>query len=137
MTENSPTEESITTQTISIKVRYGAITFDCADPAEQARFYGSVLNLPVSYSSDDFVALGHDGQPGVAFVRIEGYQRPTWPEAAVPKQAHFDFGVDDLDTAQAELIALGATEPPTQPQPDRWRVLLDPAGHPFCITTGI
>jgi hypothetical protein len=55
----------------------------------------------------------------------------------VPKQAHFDLGVDDLDTAQAELIALGATAPPTQPQPDRWRVLLDPAGHPFCISTAV
>jgi hypothetical protein len=104
-----------------------------------------LLDLPMLYSSDDFVALGHAGQPGIALVRIDGYQRPTWPQPAVPKQAHFDFGVDDLDTAQAELIALGATEPPshrateppTQPQPDQWRVLLDPAGHPFCITTSI
>jgi catechol 2,3-dioxygenase-like lactoylglutathione lyase family enzyme len=135
MTENSSTEKSVTTATTSAKARYGAITFDCADPAEQARFYSSVLDLPVSYSSDDFVALGHVGQPGIAFVRIEGYQRPTWPQPAVPKQAHFDLGVDDLDTAQAELIALGATAPPTQPQPDRWRVLLDPAGHPFCVST--
>jgi hypothetical protein len=23
------------------------------------------------------------------------------------------------------------------PAPDRWRVLLDPAGHPFCLTTQI
>jgi hypothetical protein len=22
-----------------------------------------------------------------------------------------------------------------QPSPDRWRVLIDPAGHPFCLTT--
>ena len=30
--------------------------------------------------------------------------------------------------------ALGARL--ADPQPDsRWRVLLDPAGHPFCITT--
>jgi catechol-2,3-dioxygenase len=108
MTENTSTEKPITTEATSAKVRYGAITFDCADPAEQARFYGSMLDLPESYSSDDFVALGRDGQPGIAFARIEGYQRPNWPEPGVPKQAHFDFGVDDLDSAQAELIALGA-----------------------------
>jgi hypothetical protein len=45
------------------------------------------------------------------------------------------LGVDDLDAAQARLLALGAVEPTVQPEPDRWRVLLDPAGHPFCITT--
>jgi hypothetical protein len=35
----------------------------------------------------------------------------------------------------AEALALGAAKANTQPSPDRWRVLLDPAGHPFCITT--
>jgi hypothetical protein len=31
-------------------------------------------------------------------------------------------------------VALGAR--PADPQPDpRWKVLLDPAGHPFCLTT--
>jgi hypothetical protein len=24
-----------------------------------------------------------------------------------------------------------------QPSPDRWRVLLDPAGHPFCLSVQI
>jgi hypothetical protein len=97
-------------------------------------FYGAVLDLPVLLTSDDFALLGRAGQPGLAFVRIEGYQAPTWPDPAVPKQAHLDFGVDDLDVMQAELVALGATVSSTQPQPDRWRVLLDPAGHPFCIS---
>ncbi|MCR6704763.1 MAG: hypothetical protein NVV66_18580, partial [Cellulomonas sp.] len=31
-------------------------------------------------------------------------------------------------------VALGARLADPQPDP-RWRVLLDPAGHPFCITT--
>jgi catechol-2,3-dioxygenase len=137
MSEIGTTAPSTTSTTIRVDVRYGAVTFDCADPAELARFYGCLLDLPVLYRSDDFVALGHAGQPGMAFVRVAEYQRPTWPQPTVPKQVHLDFGVDDLDAAQAELIALGATEPLTQPQPDRWRVLLDPAGHPFCITTSI
>ncbi|MEE2055098.1 VOC family protein [Nocardiopsis tropica] len=116
-------------------MRYTAVTFDCPDPAELARFYGKALDLPVAYSSDDFILLGQEGAPGLGFSRLPGYQRPTWPDPAREKRAHIELGVDDLDAAQAGLLALGATEPPSQPEPDRWRVLLDPAGHPFCIST--
>ncbi|MFJ3339292.1 VOC family protein [Streptomyces sp. NPDC086766] len=116
-------------------IRYAAVTFDCPDPAELARFYGDVLSLPVVYSSDDFILLGKEGSAGLGFNRLADYRRPTWPDPSQEKQAHIDLGVDDLDSAQDLLLALGAVEPPTQPQPDRWRVLLDPAGHPFCIST--
>ncbi|MEV7977364.1 VOC family protein [Streptomyces sp. NPDC086519] len=116
-------------------IRYVAVTFDCPDPAELARFYGEALGLPVAYSSDDFVLLGREGSAGLGFNRLTDYRRPTWPDPAQEKQAHIELGVDDLEAARAHLLALGAAEPPTQPQPDRWRVLLDPAGHPFCITT--
>ncbi|WP_308426101.1 VOC family protein [Nocardia rhizosphaerihabitans] len=39
--------------------------------------------------------------------------------------------VDDLDQAEPRLLELGATN---QPAEHRWRVLIDPAGHPFCLT---
>ncbi|MFR9796710.1 VOC family protein [Streptomyces sp. MS06] len=116
-------------------IRYAAVTFDCPDPAELARFYSEALGLPVAYSSDDFILLGTEGSAGLGFNRLADYRRPTWPDPSQEKQAHIELGVDDLEAARAHLLALGAAEPPTQPQPDRWRVLLDPAGHPFCITT--
>ncbi|GAA2772236.1 VOC family protein [Streptomyces rameus] len=116
--------------------RYVAVTFDCADPAELSRFYGEMFGLPVAYSSDDFVLLGgKDGAAGLAFNRLADYRRPTWPDPAQEKQAHIEVGVDDLDSAEEHLLKLGAAKAGSQPQPDRWRVLLDPAGHPFCITT--
>ncbi|MEU3958555.1 VOC family protein [Streptomyces buecherae] len=115
--------------------RYAAVTFDCPDPAALARFYGEVLGLPVAFSSDDFVMLGERGAPGLGFNRLADYRRPTWPDPAQEKQAHLDFGVDDLEAAEARLLALGATKAAFQPEPDRWRVLLDPAGHPFCVST--
>ncbi|WP_161790251.1 VOC family protein [Streptacidiphilus carbonis] len=46
-----------------------------------------------------------------------------------------DFFVTDLDSAKKQLHAHGATTPQHQPN-DRARgliVMLDPAGHPFCI----
>ena len=116
-------------------IRYAAVTFDCPDPAELARFYGDALGLPVAYSSDDFILLGREGSSGLGFNRLADYRRPTWPDPAQEKQAHIELGVDDLEAARDRLLALGAVEAPAQPQPDRWRVLLDPAGHPFCITT--
>ena len=41
-------------------------------------------------------------------------------------------GSGDLDSAVADAIALGASLAPVQPN-DNVRVLLDPAGHPFCL----
>jgi catechol 2,3-dioxygenase-like lactoylglutathione lyase family enzyme len=124
-----------TQSTSAPAIRFAAVTFDCPDPAELARFYAAALDLPVAYAGDDFVFLGRKGSPGLGFSRLAGHRPPTWPDPAEEKRAHLEFGVDDLDAAQARLLALGAREPAVQPQPDRWRVLLDPAGHPFCITT--
>ncbi len=45
---------------------------------------------------------------------------------------HADFHVGDLTTAVADAVALGATVADFQPQ-DHVRVLLDPAGRPFCL----
>jgi len=129
------TTEDTSTSTSLPAIRYAAVTFDCPDPADMARFYGAALGLPVTYSTDDFVLLGGEGSAGLGFNRLADYRRPTWPDPSQEKQAHLELGVDDLEAARARLLDLGAVEPPAQPQPDRWRVLLDPAGHPFCITT--
>ncbi|MBG0826348.1 VOC family protein [Planomonospora sp. ID67723] len=116
-------------------IRLLSIDFDCPDPVELSRFYGEALGLPVVYSSDDFVLLGREGSPGLGFIRVADYRRPTWPDPSQGKQAHMELGVDDLEAAQARMLALGAVEPPAQPHPEERRVLLDPAGHPFCIST--
>jgi hypothetical protein len=46
---------------------------------------------------------------------------------------HLDFVIDDLTRAERDALDLGAIKPDSQPGGDRFRVLLDPAGHPFCI----
>ena len=45
---------------------------------------------------------------------------------------HLDIAVEDLDAAVAWARESGATLAEHQPQ-DRVRVVLDPAGHPFCL----
>jgi len=115
-------------------IRFLAVTFDCPDPAELAHFYSEALNLPIALSTDGFVLVGQEGSPGLGFYRLDDYQPPTWPDSSVPKQAHLDLGVDDLDAAQDRLVSLGAVAADVQPLPHRRRILLDPVGHPFCIT---
>ncbi|MGP3978174.1 VOC family protein [Streptomyces sp. 8N114] len=59
---------------------------------------------------------------------------PVWPEepGSRQKMLHLDLLVPDLAAAVREAVAAGATLAPEQPQDDV-RVLLDPAGHPFCV----
>ncbi|GIE34520.1 glyoxalase [Actinoplanes italicus] len=112
---------------------YAGFSLDCDDPVALADFYVKLLGMEVSYTSDEFVFLGGTGN-GIGFVKIDKYVPPTWPQADVPKQAHLELSVADLEAGEAAVLAIGATKPDFQPQPDRWRVLLDPAGHPFCIS---
>jgi Glyoxalase-like domain len=72
--------------------------------------------------------------PGLTLVaqRVDGYRPPQWPGSAI---VHLDLSAgEDLDGPAERAVQLGATLVDPQPDP-RWRVLLDPAGHPFCITT--
>ncbi|MFY4719411.1 VOC family protein [Streptomyces sp. LaBMicrA B280] len=124
----------MTTETVPA-FRYAAVTFDCADPAELARFYAGLLGYRTLFATDDFVLLGTEGAPGLGFTRVADHRPPTWPDPAQGKQAHVELGVDDLADAERRALELGAGKPGFQPGGQRWTVLLDPAGHPFCITT--
>ncbi|MFF8379827.1 VOC family protein [Streptomyces sp. NPDC015661] len=112
-----------------------AITLDCADPMALAAFYHHATGIPLADRSDDeFAGLRDADGMFLGFQRVDGYRPPSWPDQEVPQQLHLDFDVDDLEEATARLVALGATVPDVQPRPDLWRVVLDPAGHPFCLT---
>lgn len=112
---------------------YG-ITLDCPDPAKLAEFYQKLAGLAVAYSSETYVGLAGEGGLAIGFQKVQDeFRAPDWPGQSVPQQLHLDFTVDDLDKAEAEATALGATRASHQADPERWRVMLDPAGHPFCL----
>jgi len=117
-------------------IRLGSIALDCADPGPLSRFWADLLGGRVAFSNDDFAAVETD-RMWLAATRVEGYVPPTWPDGPVPKQLHLDLAVDDLDEAEERAVSLGAVRAEAQPAPDRYVVLLDPAGHPFCLTTQI
>jgi catechol-2,3-dioxygenase len=113
--------------------RLGAISLDSDDPVMLGRFYHELLDARITYESASLVAL-QAGDMVITVERVGNHQPPDWPDDKVPKQLHFDFLVDDLDTAERAALAIGALKADFQPSPDRWRVLLDPSGHPFCLT---
>ncbi len=115
--------------------RLGAIALDCDDPVALARFYGALLGAPVAYESEGFAAVRLRGVWLTAH-RVERHSPPTWPDPATPKQAHLDVSVDDLEAELARALALGATRREA-PSGSGFVTLLDPAGHPFCLTTNV
>jgi catechol 2,3-dioxygenase-like lactoylglutathione lyase family enzyme len=115
-----------------------AITLDCPDPPALASFYQQVTGLePHPRSDAEFAGLLGEHGLFIGFQRVDGYRAPSWPGQNVPQQLHLCFKTedDDLDEAEARLLALGAGKPDHQPHGDTARVLTDPAGHPFCIST--
>ena len=114
----------------------GFVSMDCADPLALGEFWAAMLGGEIAFTSETTVGVRTDWV-WLAALRIPDYVAPTWPDGVVPKQLHLDLAVADLDAAVAEAERLGARQAPLQPAPARWRVLLDPAGHPFCLTTQI
>jgi hypothetical protein len=110
----------------------GLICLDCEDPAGLAAFWAALLGGEATPLGEGVVIVKSHGT-ALAAVRIAGYQPPSWPDPAIPKQLHLDLSVGDLDAAEAEAVRLGARRAGEQPEPARWRVMLDPAGHPFCL----
>lgn len=113
--------------------RLAAIALDSDDPIGLGRFYRDLLELRTIHESEELVVLRAEGV-AVTIERVLDYRAPDWPNDAVPKQMHLDLFVEDLDVSESAALSIGATKPETQPSPDKWRVLLDPSGHPFCLT---
>ena len=114
---------------------YASASIDCPDPAALLDFYQNLTGWKTVFESAEFSAISPDGGPrnGLGFQKVENYRAPDWPGQDVPQQFHLDFYAADLDVAQRQAVEIGARVASTQPQPDRWRVLLDPVGHPFCL----
>lgn len=110
------------------------------DPQVLGAFYAKLLDWNVVENEADWVKIeapageGESHPYALSFQRELHWVRPVWP--AVPGQQqmtmHLDIAVDDLKAGLAWALDLGATLAEFQPQ-EQNRVLLDPAGNPFCL----
>ncbi|MDN5764432.1 MAG: VOC family protein [Humibacillus sp.] len=107
------------------------MSLDCSDPGALAAFYLELFGGELLWEKADSTGVR---LPGLTLVaqRVEPYVSPAWPGSSL---VHLDLSADsDLAEPSARAVSLGAVE--VDPQPDfRWRVLLHPAGHAFCITS--
>ncbi|ADB32604.1 Glyoxalase/bleomycin resistance protein/dioxygenase [Kribbella flavida DSM 17836] len=131
-----------------LNVQVTSVTIMAPDPRALAEFYARLLGRPVTTSEGP--REGHPPEDGWAQLRAaegtgevtlnfeyeEQWAKPVWPAEKGAQNAtqHLDIAVDDLEAATAHAIAQGAVLADFQPQ-DSVRVLLDPAGHPFCLFT--
>ena len=109
------------------------LTLDSADAERDGAFWSEVLGWEVAHSGGGYAMLTGPGH-ALGFGTVEGYEAPGWPNESGSKQFHLDLAVDDLEESASRLVDLGATRPEEQPGEGRWIVLLDPSGHPFCLT---
>ncbi len=119
----------MTTSVATLKM----FTIDSADAARDAAFWSAALGWEIAQAGDGYAMLTGPDQ-ALGFGTVEDFEPPPWPNPRGSKQFHLDLAVDDLKAAEQHLVELGATVPDDQPGGEQWRVLLDPSGHPFCLT---
>ena len=124
-------------QELKPSLRLETINIDCADAEAMAGFYTRLLGWEITHRDGDFILMRDPrGGPGLSFQARQDYRPPVWPEqpGGQGKMMHLDIRVDNLDAAVAHALASGARLAEYQGRDDL-RVMLDPAGHPFCLFT--
>ena len=120
------------------RTRLVATVLAAPDPRELATFYERLLGWPRVTDKPNWVTLRPpDGGTGLSFQQEANYAPPVWPSQPDAPQImmHLDIAVEDLDDGVAWASAAGAVLAEFQPQ-EHVRVMLDPAGHPFCVFVG-
>jgi hypothetical protein len=112
--------------------RRSAVRQLCIDiPADrfddECRFWGAVLGGDVKRSAalPEFAELAlPSGLPLGILLQRRG-------DADGPATAHLDLGSSDVPAVVAQHVALGAR---AGDEHEHWRVMVDPAGLPYCVT---
>jgi catechol 2,3-dioxygenase-like lactoylglutathione lyase family enzyme len=120
-------------------MKFGCVTLDSRNAEEHADFYQKLLGWTIRFTNTDhgskFVGIMSETKDVILlFQEDDSYVEPVWPteQGRQQQMAHLDFFTDDVENDVKHAIACGAKPAATQ-YSDKWRVMIDPAGHPFCI----
>jgi predicted enzyme related to lactoylglutathione lyase len=117
------------------KTDWWGVVLEAPDPLALATFYSRLFGWDIAKQDPSGAAIQVPGTSSyLAFQSSPDFVAPVWPAAGGHQQImmHIDVAVDDLDAAVAAAVELGASVHEHQPQDDV-RVLVDPAGHVFCL----
>ena len=113
------------------------VVLDSDNANELSKFYEKLLGW-TRFPGEEYTVLANVEQQGfptwITFQQADDYVPPVWPAAIDEQQqmAHLDFHVEDVEEAVKHALSCGATMAENQFE-DGWRVMIDPAGHPFCL----
>jgi predicted enzyme related to lactoylglutathione lyase len=126
--------------TATPSISWTTLTIDCFDAEVLGAFYSRLLGWEVTAQDGAGWLQLRNPQGGISLnIQAEDtYEPPIWPEqpGQQAKMMHFEVLVNDLDAAVRLVLECGGTEALHQPADrDRTllRIMLDPAGHPFCL----
>jgi uncharacterized glyoxalase superfamily protein PhnB len=118
-------------------LKINAVTFDCENAPELARFWGAALGRPVDPGQAEhgifFASIGFTqplpDQPVMMFIKV--------PEGKTAKnRMHLDLDADDRAAEVERLVAIGATVVHDRDEyGTRWTTLTDPEGNEFCVAS--
>jgi catechol 2,3-dioxygenase-like lactoylglutathione lyase family enzyme len=117
------------------RMRISASVLGAPEPRTLAAFYANLLGWTIAVDEPGWVMLKPpDGGTGLSFQLEDDYVPPVWPGTTGEQQmmVHLDIAVEDLDAGVTWARDAGASLAGFQPQAGV-RVMLDPAGHPFCL----
>lgn len=112
-----------------------SIVLDSEDFNALAKFYVQLLGGELLESTEYYATVSiPNSHLKLYFQYAEGYTPPTWPEESGKQQQmlHLDFITDHVEKAVEHALLCGATIASAQYMEES-RVMIDPAGHPFCI----
>ncbi len=118
---------------MSDSIKLISVALDCPDAGKLAAFYADITGGTVTYRDERWATIKGPGGR-LDFQTSAGDLPPAWPDAASSMQMHLDFLVEDIDAAEARVLAAGGARHDCQPG-GHFRVYTDPAGHPFCLCT--
>ncbi|RDH76969.1 VOC family protein [Mycolicibacterium moriokaense] len=114
-----------------------AVVLDTKDPLKLANFYGGLIGGSIEEADETWCVLTDPHGNRFAFQLAPEHVPPRFPDPRGSQQFHLDIEVDDIDTAERDVLALGATRVADEHGEGRFRVFRDPAGHTFCLVWGI
>ncbi|MGV0792944.1 VOC family protein [Mycolicibacterium sp. XJ1819] len=114
-----------------------SVVVDCRHPRQLAEFYAGVLGGTLYEQDDTWVVLTDPAGRRLAFQLAPEHQAPQFPDPRGSQQFHLDIAVEDVDAAEREVLALGATRVAEATEDGKFRVYRDPAGHTFCLVWGV